>query len=67
VSWDPAAEKGVTSYVVSYSVPGGTTGRLTVKTPRATVPALPAGAVVSVKALNDRGLEGWDVARLTIE
>jgi hypothetical protein len=67
VSWDPGPEKGITSYVVSYGAPGGTAGRLTVKTPRATVPALPAGAVISVRAVNDRGLAGWDEARVTIE
>ena len=66
VSWDPGPEKGITSYVVSYGAPGGTTGRLTVKNPRATVPALSAGAVIAVKAVNDRGLEGWDSARVTL-
>ena len=43
-----------------------TTGRLTVKTPRATLPALADGSVVAVKAVNAQGLEGWDWARVVV-
>jgi hypothetical protein len=67
VSWTPSPEKGVTSYVVTYTRPDATAGRLTVKSPRATVPSLPAGAVIAVKAINAQGLEGWDWARITID
>jgi Tol biopolymer transport system component len=67
VSWDPARETGIASYVVTYALPRGTSGRMTVKTPRATLPALAAGAVIAVKAVNNRGLEGWDWARLVID
>lgn len=31
--------------------------------PRARLEGVPAGSVVAVKALNARGLEGWDWAR----
>lgn len=66
VSWTPSLEKGVTSYIVSYGAPGAAK-QMVVKTARATLPGLQRGAVVSVKAVNDRGLEGWDWARVTIE
>lgn len=67
VTWTASPEKGVKSYIVAY---GPTTDplrtRVTVMTNRATLPAVPAGSVVSVKALNTRGLEGWDWARIQI-
>jgi hypothetical protein len=40
--------------------------RTTVRTPSVTLTAVAPGTVVSVKAVNARGLEGWDWARLTI-
>jgi hypothetical protein len=67
LTWSPSPEKGITSYIVTYG-PGNAapTGRVTVKTPRATLPALPPGTVVAVKAVNAQGLEGWDWARATV-
>ena len=35
--------------------------------PAATIPGAAPGMVVSVKAVNARGLEGWDWARVTIK
>jgi hypothetical protein len=67
VSWSPSPEKGVTSYIVSYGPPGRpANGRVTVKAPRASLGALPAGTVVAVKAVNAQGLEGWDWAKVTV-
>jgi hypothetical protein len=66
VSWTPGPEKGVTSYVVSYEK-GGSATNVTVKTPRATLPALPTGAVIAVKAVNAQGLQGWDWARVVVQ
>jgi hypothetical protein len=40
---------------------------LHVSEPRAQLPDVVPGTVVAVKAVNARGLEGWDWARLTIE
>jgi hypothetical protein len=40
---------------------------MTVKAPRVSLPAVPAGTMVAVKAVNAQGLEGWDSARLTIQ
>ena len=67
VTWTASPEKGVKSYIVAYgpaSDPLRT--RVTVLTNHATLPAVPAGAVINVKAVNARGLEGWDWARTQI-
>ena len=67
MTWTPSPEKGITSYLVTYGPENGApTGRMSVKTPRATLPAVPAGTVVAVKAVNAQGLEGWDWARVTV-
>jgi hypothetical protein len=39
---------------------------VTVTQPRATLPQLTAGTVVSVRAVNARGLEGWDWAKTIV-
>ena len=67
VTWSPSPEKGITSYVVTYGPDGAApAGRMTVKTARATLPAVAAGTVVAVKAVNAQGLEGWDWARVVV-
>ena len=32
-----------------------------------TLGSLPAGTIISVKAVNERGMEGWDWARVRME
>jgi hypothetical protein len=66
VSWVPSPEKQIASYTVAYRAPGAPERRLSVTSPRASLPALPAGSVISVKAVNARGLEGWDWAHVTV-
>jgi Tol biopolymer transport system component len=66
ISWSASPEKDVTRYIVSYTAPGEAAVQLTVKTPRVTLPALKRGAEVGVKAVNARGLEGWDWARVEV-
>jgi peptidase M28-like protein len=67
VSWRPSPESGVTGYIVAYGPPDKPQAQqMTVKNPSATVQA-PPGTVVSVKAVNARGLEGWDWGRVTVE
>jgi Tol biopolymer transport system component len=61
LSWTPSPEKGVVSYVVSHG-----TARVVVTEPRATIP-VPRGTTVAVKALNARGLESWDSARVVVQ
>jgi hypothetical protein len=68
LTWTPSPETGIKSYTVAYgpaSDPMRT--RLTVTTPRATLPSLPAGTHVAVRATNARGLDGWDWARIVIQ
>ena len=67
VAWTPSPEKGITSYIVTYGPENAApSGRTVVKSPRATLPAVPAGTVVAVKAVNAQGLEGWDWARVVV-
>ena len=67
LSWAPSPETGVTSYVVAYGpMSDRLRHRITVAQPHATLPQVVAGTVVSVKAVNARGLEGWDWAKVTI-
>ncbi len=65
LTWTPSPEKGVASYIVAYGPPGSPLEhRLVTTTAEAVVPGpLAPGTVVSVKAVNARGLEGWDWAR----
>jgi len=66
-SWTPGPERGITSYVVAYGPAASPLQhRLTATAPHAVLPPLAAGTVVSVKAVNARGLEGWDWARTTV-
>jgi hypothetical protein len=67
LSWAPAPEKGVGSYIVDYGPPSRPhSHRMTVAQPAVTIPHLATGSVVSVKAVNAQGLEGWDWAKITV-
>jgi len=67
LSWHAAEEKGVTSYIVAYGPPADPLRhRLVSAVPRATIPQIASGDTVSVKAVNVKGLEGWDWARITV-
>ena len=68
VTWDPSPETGVRSYIVAYGPANDPMRtRVTVNTPTATLPSVPAGTKISVKAVNGRGLEGWDWARTDVQ
>ena len=67
-TWTPSPEKGVTSYIVAYGPPSAPLARrVTVTVPRAKLLSVAPGTVVSVKAVNARGLEGWDWARVSVQ
>ena len=67
LSWTPGSEKGVASYIVAYGPSSEPLRhRLTVRQPQVTLPPVAAGTSISVKAVNARGLEGWDWARTTV-
>ena len=67
LSWTPSPEAGVTSYIVASGPPSDPLRRRVVVTqPRVTLSLVAAGTIVSVKAVNAHGLEGWDWARTAI-
>lgn len=65
--WPAAPENAVRSYVIAYG-PASEPLRhtITVTGPNATISGIEPGMVVSVKAVGDRGVEGWDWAKVTI-
>jgi hypothetical protein len=69
VSWTPSPESGIKTYLVAYGPANAPLrDRVTVTAPRAVLPAgLPAGTQIAVKAVNGRGLEGWDWARTVLQ
>ncbi len=68
VSWTPAVEADIASYRVGWGPEEDPLATVvTVPEPRATLEGVPAGATVSVKAVNRRGMEGWDWARVGVE
>ena len=67
LSWTPAVESGVTSYIVAYGPAADPLRhRVSVTQAHATLPQIAPGTIVSVKAVNTHGLEGWDWARTTV-
>ncbi len=67
VSWNPSPEKGITGYIITSGPAGAPEGKQTkVSSPSATIPAVAPGSVIAVKAVNAKGLEGWDWARVTV-
>jgi Tol biopolymer transport system component len=68
LSWTPSPEKGVTDYLVAYGPASKPEAhQVKVTGPQATVKGIAPGTVVSVKAVNAKGLEGWDWARVTVK
>jgi hypothetical protein len=68
VTWKPSPESGVTSYLVSYgplSKPDAQQTR--VSKPSAVLSNVAPGTIVAVKAVNAKGFEGWDWARVTVK
>ena len=61
LSWTPSPEKGVTGYIVAHGA-----SHVTVTEPKAVL-QVPAGTTVSVKAVNARGLESWDAAKIKVQ
>lgn len=66
LSWTPSPEKGVTGYLVAWgSADKPESQQIRVTRPAASIKVEP-GTLVAVKAVNQRGLEGWDWARTTV-
>ena len=66
--WERSPESRVDRYVVAYGPPDQPfRHEITVRAPRVALRSVAAGTKVAVKAINARGLDGWDWARTTIE
>lgn len=71
VTWDPVLESDVTDYIVRFTRSDGAVQVRGVTTflgdePRVLLEDVRDGSVVEVKAVNDRGLESWDWARIRL-
>ena len=67
VTWTASPEKGVNGYLVAYGTPAKPDGQqVRVVKPPAMLTGIAPGTIVSVKAINTKGLEGWDWARVTV-
>ena len=67
-SWTPSPERGVTGYIVTWGTAANPAQRsLRATQPRATLAGAASGTVVRVKAVNAKGLEGWDWASVTVK
>src|SRR5687767_4385428 len=65
--WAPALERDNARYVVRIDPPGtAATRTVTVTTPGATLTGVQAGSEIAVRAVNARGMESWDAARISI-
>ena len=67
VRWNPAVESDVTHYLVAFGPAGDPeASTLEVTVPEVTLEDMEPGSKLAVKAVNRRGLEGWDWARLEV-
>jgi hypothetical protein len=67
VSWTPSPESGITGYLLTWGTAENPAQHtLRVVGPKATLSAATRGAVVQVKAVNAKGMEGWDWARVGV-
>ena len=68
VSWTPSPENGVTGYLVTWGpADNPALHTLRVTQPKATLAGAAAGTAIRVKAINAKGLEGWDWARAIVK
>ena len=64
LGWTPSPETGITGYLVTWGpADNPSLHTLRVTQPKATLAGAAAGTAVRVKAVNAKGLEGWDWAR----
>ena len=64
VRWQASPERDIASYEILYGPPAEPAQHRTIsKEPRALLEQAEAGHVVAVRAINQRGLRGWDWAR----
>ena len=65
--WSPSPESGITRYVATWTDASGAEQQRDIEvgaSPSLRLPSVLPGSMVRVKAVNDRGLAGWDWARI---
>ncbi len=68
VWWNPAVESDATHYIVTYGPPGDPSQTsVTINDPRVTLSDAEPGSFIAVKAVNSRGMAGWDWSRIELE
>ncbi|MFC1554240.1 M28 family peptidase [candidate division KSB1 bacterium] len=68
ISWTPSPENGITHYLVAFGNNEDPLRTITkVKEPKAVLFQVNTGDIISVKAVNSNGLEGWDWAKIKVE
>lgn len=65
LTWDAPIERDVRQWALTWQTPAGAR-RVVVTAPRASIPGVPRGTTIEIAAVNDRGLEGWDRARVVV-
>ncbi|MFH0990075.1 MAG: M28 family peptidase [bacterium] len=68
VTWNPAPEKDIRKYIIVYGpAEAPEKFRAESRSPTVTLKNITKGTTISVKAVNARGIESWDWARMAIE
>jgi len=68
VTWTPSPESGIRDYIVAFGPPDTPEAQhIRVTNPSAVLTGVAPGTVIAVKAVNAKGLEGWDWARVTVQ
>ena len=69
LDWDPSPESSVFQYIIRVlrDTPGAEPEEYTVDYPGAHMENIPAGTQISVKAVSERGVRGWDWAHIIIQ
>jgi Tol biopolymer transport system component len=66
ITWTAAPEKGVKYYLVMYGADGMLSKQVKANAPKIILKDVQPGMTVKVKAVNAKGLEGWDSAQAKI-
>jgi hypothetical protein len=66
ITWTAALEKGVKQYLVAFGADEKQMKQIKVRMPQATLKDVKPGMMIRVKAVNSKGLEGWDWARIKL-
>lgn len=66
LAWEPSPETSVFEYVIRVGPDGGPYEEFVIGEPRALLDDISGGTLISVKAVSERGLRGWDWAHVTV-